>query len=334
MLKTAAELSRDLHRASPRIYWTDLIVSAVIGYGALAAAIGWSSGWAALAAAVVAVFALYRAESFIHELTHVKHGQLPGFRTGWNLLIGIPLFIPSFLYEGVHQLHHAKQRYGTDQDPEYLPLALMKPWSVPAFVALSAIVPLALMIRFALLTPLAALFPRFGAFLVSRWSALAINPAFRRKMPDGAAATQWRWQAAGTSLWANALILGIVTGVVPVRGFVIFMAVLSMVAVVNQVRTLVAHLWENDGEQLSLTAQYLDSVNVPPPGLLPLLWAPVGLRYHALHHLLPGVPYHSLGEAHRRLSAALDERSPYHRANYRGLRGLLTTLIGKTLSTR
>ena len=73
----------------------------------------------------------------------------------------------------------------------------------------------------------------------------------------------------------------------------------------NQVRTLVAHLWENDGEPMSVTAQYLDSVNVPPPATLPALWAPVGLRYHALHHLLPGVPYHNLGEAHRRISAAL-----------------------------
>ena len=76
----------------------------------------------------------------------------------------------------------------------------------------------------------------------------------------------------------------------------------------NQVRTLVAHLWENDGEPMSVTAQYLDSVNVPPPGTLPALWAPVGLRYHALHHLLPGVPYHNLGEAHRRLCRELEVR--------------------------
>jgi hypothetical protein len=32
---------------------------------------------------------------------------------------------------------------------------------------------------------------------------------------------------------------------------------------------------------------------------------PLGLRYHALHHLFPSLPYHALGTAHRRLIVAL-----------------------------
>ena len=102
----------------------------------------------------------------------------------------------------------------------------------------------------------------------------------------------------------------------------------------NQVRTLVAHLWENEGEAMTVTAQYLDSVNVPPPSALPALWAPVGLRYHALHHLLPSLPYHSLGEAHRRLSAALGTDSPYHRGSYTGLPVLVGRLVGSTMRGR
>ena len=112
--------------------------------------------------------------------------------------------------------------------------------------------------------------------------------------------------------------------------FLIALGIASGTIVLNQVRTLVAHLWDNDGEVLTVTAQFLDSVNVPPPALLPALWAPVGLRYHAIHHLLPGVPYHSLGEAHRRLSAALPSESYYHQGNYKGLPGLVSRLVAST----
>jgi fatty acid desaturase len=331
MLRTAADLTRDLHVARPLIYWSDFLASALLGYAALAVAMTIGSvGWA-IAAGVVAILALYRAGSFTHELTHMKHSTLPWFRFGWNMLVGIPLMVPSFMYEGVHTLHHARTRYGTIEDPEYLPLALMKPWTLPLFVLTSLLAPVALLFRFAILAPLSAVFPGVRTWLVERYSGLAINPSFRRRPPEGPFKAIWHWQEAATSLWAITLLATVATGVVPLRAFLIFLAIASGVAVINQIRTLVAHLWENEGEAMTVTAQYLDSVNVPPPGLLPALWAPVGLRYHALHHLVPSVPYHALGEAHRRLLAAVGEQSPYHKASYAGLPGLVQRLVRSTM---
>lgn len=334
MLRAAVEQTRDLQKANPVIYWVDFLASTTIGYAALFAAMMPALGLWAVLAAVIAALALYRGSSFIHELTHVKPSSVPGFHLGWNLLMGIPLLVPSFMYEGVHTLHHARTRYGTAEDPEYLPLALMKPWSLPVFVGAAMLAPIALLFRFAVLSPLSAVFPAVRALVVARYSALSINPGFRRRPPEGQLRRDWLWQEAGASLWAVGLIVAVASGVVPLRAFLIFLGVASALAAINQVRTLVAHLWENEGEPMSVTAQYLDSVNVPPPGVLPFIWAPVGLRYHALHHLLPSVPYHHLGEAHRRLAATLGADSLYQRANYRGLAGLMYRLSASTMGVR
>lgn len=331
MLKAAANLTRDLNAPSAGIYWTDLIVSAGLGYAALAGAILLQPTWLALLSGVVAVLALYRAGSFIHELTHIKKGALRGFRLTWNLIVGIPLLVPSFMYEGVHNQHHGKTYYGTIDDPEYLPLALMKPWTLPVFLIAAALAPIGLFIRYAVLAPLSLLSPKLRQVVVERYSGLQINPSFRRPWPEGQFARDWRRMEIACSAWAITLLTLVATGVVPLRAFLIFLCVASGVMFLNQVRTLVAHLWENEGEPMSVTAQYLDSVNVPPPGTLPALWAPVGLRYHALHHLLPGVPYHNLGEAHRRLCRELEADSTYHVATHRGLTPLVRRLAASTM---
>ena len=332
MLKAAANLTRDLNVPKSAIYWTDMLGSALLGYAAMAAAMLVHPAWLAAGVGLVAVLALYRAGSFIHELTHIKKGSVKGFRFAWNLLVGVPLLIPSFMYEGVHNRHHAKRYYGTADDPEYLPLALMHPWTLPVFLIAAALAPIGMLIRFGILAPLSLVSRRLRAVVVGRYSGLQINPRFVRPKPEGEFARDWAWQETAASLWAIALIAMVATGVIPLRAFLIFLGVCSGVMFLNQVRTLVAHLWENDGEPMSVTAQFLDSVNVPPPGTLPALWAPVGLRYHALHHLLPGVPYHNLGEAHRRLCRELESGSVYHVSSHRHLSALVVRLAAKTLT--
>lgn len=325
---TAHKLCADLTKARPAIYWADLALTALVAYAAFAAAILAPGLPLRAAAFVVSVLAFYRGVSFIHEVSHLRASDVPGFKAGYNALIGVPYLVPSLMYEGVHNQHHAKSRYGTPLDPEYMPLARQTVWHVIGFIAVSALAPVGLLIRFAILTPVAALVPPFRRVVVERFSALAINPQFKRDHPTAAQRPLWITLEVLCSAWAITFVGLTIAGVIPLNVFLTALAVGAAVGVVNQLRTLVAHHWENEGEEMSATDQFLDSVNVPPPATLPMLWAPVGLRYHGLHHLLPRLPYHNLGAAHARLVAELPETSPYHKASNRGFWSVTGRLLG------
>ena len=332
MLRAARDLTQGLGEARPGIYWPDMLISTAIGYGAIATAILTDSLAIAVIAGLVGALALYRSLMFIHELTHIHRDALPGFRMAWNLMVGCILLTPSFMYEGVHTIHHKRTQYGTVEDPEYLPLALMKPWSLPAFVIVALLAPVALLVRFAVLVPLGALFPAIRTFAWERFSSLSINPDFRRKPPEGNFAKRVLWQETVASLWAITLLAS--TYWIGWRPLLIALAIVSFTALLNQLRTLVAHLWENEGEPMTVTAQFLDSVNVPPPGIAAEIWAPVGLRYHALHHLMPSMPYHDLPEAHRRLASELGTGSTYEGANHPGMLTLVARIAKSTMVPR
>jgi fatty acid desaturase len=281
----------------------------------------------------VGVLALYRALSFIHELTHLRADELPGFRFAWNAAVGVPFLVPSFLYEGVHNVHHTQQRYGTAEDPEYLPLAKGSLRGLAGFVAVALLAPLGAFLRFAVLAPLSLAVPRLRRLVVARFSAMAINPAFERRDTAAARTAAWRAQEIACWLWSWGLAALVVSGGPRARVVLTGVALMAAATLVNQIRTLVAHAWAGDGETMTLEAQFRDSVNVPPPALLPALWAPVGLRYHALHHLAPRAPYHNLAEAHRRLMRELAADSAYHAAQYRSFGHALGELVARVRRT-
>lgn len=328
----AQRITADLTRPKRRIYWTDLVLTAVAIHAGLDVAV-LTRGPLAWIGALACAVALYRGLSFIHELTHLRPGELRGFRVAWNVLIGVPFLAPSLLYEGVHNLHHLKQLYGTPEDPEYLPLSRRRPLVIAGFLAVAALAPLGAFLRFAVLTPISFLAPGLRREVIARYSGMSINPAFRRQDFGAARRPGWRAQEIAAWLWSWTLIGLAASNGQAARYVATGIVLMSAVALVNQLRTLVAHGWTSDGAPMTITEQFLDSVNVPPPGWLPLIWAPVGLRYHALHHLLPAVPYHNLAEAHRRLVKALPEGSAYHRAQHPGLVAPLKALIGRASAT-
>lgn len=334
LARQANELARDLAVANPPIYWLDFSVTAAVTWLSLAVATtSTSTGWM-LAAGVVCILALYRGISFIHELTHLRRDDVPGFHFVWNILIGVPWLTPSLLYEGVHILHHAKDRYGTARDPEYHPLARRPPYELAIFTGIAFLAPVGVILRFAILAPLSFLIPALRRFVIAKISGMVINTGFSRDDFDRARRAPWLVQEIGTWLWSWAVLGLAAVGVIPLRALIIAVVIFSLMTGLNQLRTAVAHFWENDGEQMAALDQFLDTVNVPPPAMLPFLWAPVGLRYHALHHLMPRLPYHNLGKAHRRLVEALPADHDYRRVEQRELIPALSGLLGRMRAAR
>jgi fatty acid desaturase len=326
LAKRAQALTADLTTPDPRRYWLDFAVTSGVVYASLWLALANGPLAARVLAATVCVFCLYRAVSFIHELTHLGPGDAPGFRFAWNLLIGVPFLVPSLLYEGVHNLHHTTRFYGTAKDPEYLPLARFSGPKFAGFILVALLAPVGQMLRFAVAAPLSFVAPGLRRFVVSRLSAMAINPGFRREDLANARSAAWLAQEIGCWLWSWCLLALIFAGGVAAQRVLTAAAILAAATFVNQLRTVSAHAWVSEGRPLSFAEQFEDSVNIPPPARLPALWAPVGLRYHALHHLLPRLPYHNLAAAHRRLVEQLPAHSGYRDVDRSGLFAALFAL--------
>lgn len=320
-LKEAHRLVRDLMTPNPWIYWTDFLFHIVLGWAAFATAL-FSPLFSVLqiAAYVVAVLALYRAAIFVHELAHLKKGTFKRFRLLWNLICGIPLMIPSFTYDGVHNDHHKPDIYGTSKDGEYVPFATKKPIEMVGYVLLSVILPLLLVIRFSLLTPLSYLIPPLRKFLWERASSLTIDPSYKRAKNAIRNDLNWRQQELATCLFAILIISCITLEILPYDLLILWYLIALAITMLNSLRTLAAHAYRNPGEhKMTLTEQYLDSINVPGNRFITALWAPVGLRFHATHHLFMSMPYHNLGKAQRRLVRELSDNTLYLQTIRNGL---------------
>lgn len=133
-LKDLKRIVLDLEKPRAAIYWIDLICCVVAGGTGLYLSMPFPDNIlqgspVAIVGFLITVLALYRASYFNHELSHHSN-QLPGFEIGWNVLIGIPLLIPAFLYSD-HRNHHSVRAFGSDADVEYFPPAyavFVAPW--------------------------------------------------------------------------------------------------------------------------------------------------------------------------------------------------------------
>jgi fatty acid desaturase len=171
------------------------------------------------------------------------------------------------------------------------------------------------------ITPVSFLHPKLRNWALTYWSSYVINLRYRRRqLPADAPRAYWAFIEILCFLRTAAIFVWVYNGWAPVdripRLYLIAMCVLGL----NYIRNVVAHLYQGDGEPMSHAQQLLDSVNIEGGrflgGPITELFFPLGLRYHALHHLFPALPYHNLYAAHRRLMAQLPADSAYRNTVY------------------
>jgi fatty acid desaturase len=195
------------------------------------------------------------------------------------------------------------------------------------FALESFLIPAALAVRFLILSPVGLIVPRLQRWLAVHASALTMNFSYKREMTPSVLRRIRLGSVLILILWLTAAVS------LPLRVFALWFGVVSVASFINTLRTLAAHRYEGEGDPVDRSGQLRDSIDVPGR-FWTELWAPVGLRYHALHHYFPGLPYHNLGEAHRRLVQSLPAGSLYRASTRQGLLTSLTALISSKRAVR
>jgi fatty acid desaturase len=331
-LKQLALLVRDLQRPRPVIYWADLICCVLVTDIGLILSGPFPNGITGnpvigVAGFVVAVFALYRASYFNHEIAHQSR-RLPGFAFVWNLLVGIPLLVPSFLYSD-HRNHHSVRSFANRTDAEYFPPELRGARGGLALLVASFLLPFVYAVRFAVLAPAAWLSAPVRHWVDTRASSLGLLGLSPREPPAENERWTWRVQEAACFCYLLGGAAGLASGLIPFELVVRFYAVTVCVLALHGIRIMAGHRYEADANARTLVDQLRDSFNFT--GNRPVTWlmVPLGFDLHALHHLFPTLPYHNLQAAHRRITAALPPGSIYHSVESPSFFAVVMAFLGR-----
>lgn len=322
-VRAAYALVADLFAPDRRRYWGELAVTGAAAWAAILTAA--TAGHPAVAGAtwVAAVALWYRAAAMVHELTHQRPAKLPGFHLAWNLVVGVVWLLPSVMYEGVHAGHHKRSTYGTAADPEYLPFA-GRPALILRYLLLSFVLGPALLVRFLVAAPASWVVPPLRRWLVRSASSYVINLGYVRRMSPRERARLVRWECVVLAAWWPP-VLASAAGWLSWRWLAAWYATYTAVLLVNRVRMLAAHRFATRGEPTDHAGQVRDSLD-SPDGWWAEVWAPLGMRYHAVHHLFPTMPFHNLAAAYHRLRAASPPTGPVDRPTASGLWGKVMSL--------
>ncbi|MGI9515657.1 MAG: fatty acid desaturase family protein [Pirellulaceae bacterium] len=309
----------DYFRVKAWRYWLDFLLSTTMAYTAASVfLISPLFSLPQLVAFPFAVFWLYRSGSLIHEVAHLQGREMRAFKVTWNLVVGVVTLAPSTFFTAHHRDHHSGKMYGTPQDPEYV-INVFQRGSVLStmfYVVHILLFPAFVFLRF-FLAPLTFIHPRVRDFTLRRLSSFTLNWKYEKNISRLDRRT---FAAVELLCWlrATAIPLGVVLGISVWTRMPLLYTLGATTLLFNQMRQLADHHFESDGNGMSIPDHIMDSCNYTDRDFLTWLFFPFAIKFHALHHLFPSLPYHNLAAAHQYLSQELPADSPYHELSQPG----------------
>ena len=305
----------DFFEIDAKKYWFDFLLCVACAYASLTVFLTCTMAGhplLKLAAFPFSIFWLYRCSSMVHEVSHLHEKQLVGFKVAWNVLLGIPVLFPSTFFTAHHRDHHTGRYYGTPQDPEYA-MNYFNPETLGGilfYIGLLAIYPVLVLCRF-LFAPISWLRPDWREFTLSRMSSFTLNWSYERN--TSRLDRKWFFVVElACCLRAWLIPIGVISGVAHWSRVPQMYLIAITILVCNQMRFVADHHFESEGHQMSMSDHILDSCNYSKNDFLTWLFFPFTIRFHALHHLFPTIPYHNLPAAHAYLSDKLPSANAYH----------------------
>ncbi len=299
-------------------YWISLISTAIFGWGSFYALLSSETVFLKLLFFTLSTIFLYKGTVFTHELVHLDEKQLPGFRSAWTILFGIPLLAPHFLYRELHLAHHSKNKYNTEKDIEYSIFWGDKNQMITYYFKNLAI-PFMSTWRFSVLPLTIFLGGNIRKMIRLKASSMGIKFIFtREEVKNSKEKKRWLAEELSCFLYCWGIIYLIATTSLTPSLWITWAAVLFGVLTLNTYRFLSAtHLYQHTGEEIDFETHVLDSVNIKQRGIIAHIIAPIGQTCHGLHHIVPFVPGLELESLHQELIRSLEEKHFYHKINYR-----------------
>lgn len=301
------EKIKHLTKPNLLLYWGDLLGTAACCYGlmylCMTSPVLSLERWLSFA---ICSFFVNRGIYFIHEIVH-QGKYLKGFETAHSLLFGCVFKIPSYIHTP-HHYHHRSTSYATQDDPEYDDAWIGKSLgNYLSVIPVSLMIPVILFVRFGLVPlcyPFMSETQRNKVF--QKASTFAMNPKYERPMHTKEEFKNWMIQDGLACAINGSVLIMFLTSNMSLANFLTFHLFCSTFFFLNFYRALVAHKYVADPSNKTIEAQVKDSISIPS-SITDFFWAPLGLKFHSLHHYFPTIPYHNLQKAHEILVAAGDE---------------------------